>query len=160
MFTLGKRIIKNEVEIKSNMLTDSVAGGEYTLKIQTKGVSNPEETLKLLRDKLNEKFGITVLYGEVADNVITLQIKSHISLQFAWSAILVFLPQILIVVGVVVAMIAVYLMISSIPSWVYAMGVMAIVLLFISPIIVKPTTKRLFKRLFISPIIVKPTTKR
>lgn len=131
--TYGTPIIKNAVRIPDDMLTESAAGSEYMIKIQTKGVSNPKETLDLLKSKLKEKFGVTVVYGEVANNNITLQIKSSVSIQFVWGAVLVFLPQILSIVGVVVALISVYLVVSSIPTWVYGLASIALVLLFALP---------------------------
>lgn len=76
-------------------------------------------------------------YGEVSDNKITIQISGS---PFVWVALIAFLPQILSIVGVVIALISVYLLVSSIPNWVYGLGAVAIILLLVVPKILPKMT--------------------
>lgn len=129
----GTRILKNAVLIPKEILTESVVGSCYMLKIETKGITNPDEVLNILKDGLEKKFKMTVVYGEVSSNFITLQVTGS---PFIWSVVLMFLPQILVVIGVVVGVITAYLLVSSIPTWVYGLGAIALALIFIVPEVV------------------------
>lgn len=133
IYTYGTKILKPAIQIPDEMLTESVIGSQYQLVIETDGVSNPEQALAIIRNRLNVLYNIKMYYGEVVDNKITVQISGS---PFAWSAVLMFLPQILAVIGVVVGVITAYLLVSSIPTWVYGLSAVAILLILILPKII------------------------
>lgn len=124
------------LQIPKEMLTESVIGQVYELEIATEGVSDPQETVNVLAAKIPEQFPTAeVLWVKVEDNTIRLQIRGS---PFAWSALLLFLPQILVVVGVVIAFVAVYMVFQAIPSWAWALLVVGAGLIIFAPKIFKP----------------------
>ena len=128
---------KQTVYIPKSMLTESVIGQTYELKIKTKGVKSPRYTAIVLQKSLKEKFNATLLYFEVTGDTITIQIEGS---PFAWSLLLVFLPQILGILGIVVSLVAVYLLVSGVPSWVYGLGILGIILISFGPSIARVFT--------------------
>lgn len=128
-FKLGTMRGNQAVYIPKGMLTESVIGQIYEIKINTRGVSDPAVVAATLKVKLKEKFNATLHYFSVDNNIITIQIEGS---PFVWAALLLFLPQILLTIGIIVLFIVVYLLVSSVPSWVYAAGAVALGLVFIS----------------------------
>lgn len=128
-FRAGTVVGTRTVYAPKEVLTESVPGAIYELRIKTKGVSNPKNVMVMLAEALWDNFKAKLYYFEVSDNIITMQIEGS---PFAWAALLIFLPQILLTVGVIVLLIVVYLAVSSIPNWVYAVAAVALGLIFIS----------------------------
>lgn len=83
-----------------------------------------------LKSELEANFSTKVRYGNVEGNVVILQITGS---PFIWAALLAFLPQILTILGVVVGFITIYLFATSVPTWIYAIGAIAIVMVFVAP---------------------------
>jgi hypothetical protein len=128
--SIGAKTLGTSKYIPSGMLTESVKGRTYELRIGTEGVPEPEKALETLKAGLEERFDTEVVYGEVIDSVMLVQITGS---PFAWGAILLFLPQILTAIGIVVTLISVYLIVSAVPTWVYALGAIGAVLVFVLP---------------------------
>lgn len=129
-YAVGKMVGDQTIYMPKEILTESVIGQVYELQIKTRGVPDPRNTTIVLQKKLKEKFNATLLYFEVDDNVITMQIEGS---PFAWSLLLVFLPEILVGLGIVVLFIMVYLVTSAIPSWKYGLTILALILIFLGP---------------------------
>lgn len=127
---LGKIGGDQTIYMEKEMLTESVIGQIYELQLKTRGVSCPECAAATLSKKLKEKFGATLLYFEVDDDIMTIQIEGS---PFSWNLLFVFLPEILVGLGIVVLFIMVYLVTSSIPSWQYGLGAIALTLIYLAP---------------------------
>jgi len=127
----GTKTITELQYIPKDMLTDSVIGQKYELKIRTNGVPDPAATINLLATELPKQFfDLKVLWINVEGDTITIQISGS---PFAWPALLLFLPTILAGVGVIIVLIGVYLMFSAVPGWVFALVIIGGVLIFVGP---------------------------
>lgn len=120
-----------------SLLGESVPKRLYQIDIQTRGIPNPNLVADTLRRELWNKFGANVVWVEVGNDMIRIQL---IGSPFIWAALLLFLPQILSALGVIVALIALYLLVTGIPIWVWGLGAIAIVLLLFGPSIAKMVT--------------------
>ena len=127
MIEVGKRVIGMKKYIPRAMLTESIPGSIYEIEIVTKGIPNPDEAIDVLRMELPKRFNLKVLWVGVENNVVRMQI---IGSPFPWPALLAFLPEILLAIGIVVVLISVYLVFSHIPSWVYALLIIGSILTF------------------------------
>jgi len=125
---VGTRMVGITKYIPKEMLTDSVPGQIYELEISTKGIDNPEQVISVLQAELPRKFkGLKVRWIRIDNSTIRMQIEGS---PFAWSALLMFLPSILATIGVIVTLIAVYLVWTMIPGWLTAMLILGAVLMF------------------------------
>ena len=123
---MGARIAGRIQHIPRAMLIESVRGQIYEVEIRTKGVSNPEQAISTLNVELPKKFkGLKVHWIGIDDSVIKVQLTGS---PFAWAALVLFIPAILTVVGIVVTIIAVFLVWTSIPPYVTASLVVGLVL--------------------------------
>jgi len=129
-YVAGKAIGDHAVLVDKSFLTESVIGQIYELKIKTYSVSQPEYIASVLSKSLREKFSAKLLYFEVDDNIITIQIEGS---PFAWNLLLAFLPELLVGLGITILFILVYLVTSSVPSWQYGLAAFALSLMFIAP---------------------------
>lgn len=116
VYRVGKMSGTHTIFLPESMRTTSVPGQLYELQMKTGGVPDPRSALLLLADELAVRFNATLLYFETDKDVMTIQLEGS---PFAWSALLLFLPQILVGLGILITMITVYLVGSTIPSWVY-----------------------------------------
>jgi len=129
-FSIGKMSGTQTILMDKSLLTESVIGQRYENQIKTNGVPSPDVAASILSKTLREKFGAKLLYFSVDGAVLTLQIEGS---PFAWNLLLVFLPEILVSLGIVALFIMVYLITSSIPSWQYGVAALALSLIFIAP---------------------------
>ena len=65
---------------------------------------------------------------------------------FAWSLLLVFLPEILVGLGIAVLFIMVYLVTSAIPSWQFGVTAFALALIFLGPNMISKVAMMRVKR--------------
>lgn len=130
MPTLGTKKLGTTKYIPSGMLTESVIGRTYELRIGTNGVPDPKVALEALKSGLEENFKTKVIYGEVHNSVILIQMTGS---PFVWGAILMLLPQILAAVGIIVSLITVYMVVAAVPTWAYVLGAVGVTLLFVVP---------------------------
>lgn len=130
IYAVGKMVGDQTIYMPKEVLTESVIGQVYELQIKTNGVPSPSSVAAVLQKKLKEKFNANLLYFEVDDNVLTIQIEGS---PFAWNLLLVFLPEILVGLGIAVLFIMVYLVTSTIPSWQFGLVAVALTLIFLGP---------------------------
>ena len=117
--------------IPRDMLSESVPGSIYQLKIQTRGVSDPARAINLLKTELPKKFpGLKVLWANVEGEMIYLQISGS---PFLWQALLLFLPTLLGLIGIVIVLVAVYLVFAAVPGWVIGILLAGIGLIIFGP---------------------------
>jgi len=129
--TLGERVGGRTLIIPPSILTESVPGQIYQVEVATEGVPDPSRAVGALKTELPQKFpGLKVRWVEVRDDAIRLQLEGS---PFLWAAVLAFLPQILLAAGVVVTLIAVYLVLSGVPSWLFGLAAVGLVLLLLTP---------------------------
>ena len=127
----GRKVAGRIVYMPRNVLTESVPGAVYQLEIKTKGVPDPKKAISTLTTELPRKFPrLKVLWIQVEDPYIRMQIQGS---PFSWAALLAFLPEILMAIGIIVLFITVYLVISWVPSWVWALLLTGTLLLFVGP---------------------------
>lgn len=116
-YRYGRRVIgRTRIALKS-VLTDSIPGKKYQLVIDTSTIPDvkKKETFALLKDKLETpEWRIEILYAEVGDNRITLQIVGS---PFAWALLIAFLPEILSLLGISVIAIAAFFIIESLARY-------------------------------------------
>lgn len=129
-YAVGKSVGGGTIFMDKTILTESVIGQNYEIQMKTNGVPNPDQVATVLSKTLREKFNAKLLYFEVDDNILTLQLEGS---PFSWGLLLTFLPEILLGLGVLVSFIMVYFITSQIPSWQYALGAIALSLIFIAP---------------------------
>jgi len=134
MIELGKRVRGRAVYIPRAILRESVPGAVYLIEVRTRRAVperwvNPDaEVAELLKRKLEEK-GIEVLWVRV-DETIYIQARGS---PFSWSLILALLPEILGAIGIIVTLIAVFLVIAEIPGWVLALLLAGLSMAYIGP---------------------------
>ena len=129
-YSVGKMSGTQTILMDKDVLTESVIGQIYELQLKTNGVPSPEVAASTLSKTLREKFNAKLLYFGVDGNIITIQVEGS---PFAWNLLLVFLPEILVGLGIIVLFIMVYLVTSSVPSWQYGLMAFALALIFIAP---------------------------
>lgn len=129
-YAAGKVVGDQAILMDKSYLSESVIGQVYELKLKTNGVPSPEYAAAALLKGLREKFGAKLLYFEVDDNIITMQIEGS---PFAWNLLLIFLPEILVGLGITTLFIMVYLVTSAVPSWQYGLVALSLSLIFIAP---------------------------
>ena len=131
----GRKVAGRTVYMPRDILTESVPGAVYQLEIKTKGVPDPKKAISALTTELPRKFPrLKVLWIQVEDPYIRMQIQGS---PFAWAALLAFLPEILMAIGIIVLFITVYLVISWVPSWIWALLAAGALLFFVGPAIVR-----------------------
>jgi hypothetical protein len=134
----GTRVVGRTLAIPQDMLTESIPGQVYELEISTNGIPNPNQVVATLNTKIPQKFpDAKIVWAQIQGNTIRIQIQGS---PFAWSLLLLFIPQILSAIGIIVAFIAVYLVIGAIPSWAWALLAVGLGLVIFAPIISKAVT--------------------
>jgi len=130
VYSVGKSVGTKTILMDKTVLTESVIGQNYEIQMKTNGVPDPGTATKILSKVLKEKFNAKLLYFEVDDNILTIQIEGS---PFSWNLLLIFLPEVLIGIGVIVLFIMVYFITSEIPSWQYSIIALALILISIAP---------------------------
>lgn len=129
-YSIGETVGSRGDHIPTSFLTESVIGQSYEIKIETRGVPDPSETAKVLAYELKKRFNAKLHYFGVDDNTITMQIEGS---PFVWNTLLIFLPEILQVLGIIVGIIAVYFIASDISPWLYGVAAVGLFLVFFGP---------------------------
>jgi len=112
-------------------------GKYYELHIDTDGMPDPRKAVETLIAGLRAQ-GHGTVWASADAKRINIQIAGS---PMAWALLIPLIPTILSVVGVVVTLIAVYMIFTGIPGW--ALGLLAIGLLFLT---VVPTLIKLPER--------------
>ena len=119
---LGTRVEGKRIPLPKDYLisADSVKGHMYEIVVKTdKKVDDitAMEIANKLAYELPKKFNAELLYFENYDNYIIMDVKGS---PFAWSALLAWLPEILMLFGLTVLAISVFLIVSSNPWLAFA----------------------------------------
>jgi len=130
--TFGRHVKGKVVKIPTIVLTTSVPEKVYEIHIETYGVPSAEDAVGLLVEKLYEEFKAKVVWAEVDNEMIKIQL---IGSPFAWAALIPFIPVILGVLGISVVLVAVYAVFAAIPKWAYALIAVGVALIFVGPIV-------------------------
>jgi len=107
----GKKVVMTKEYLDKAV---SVKGSIYEIQMKTEpyDIGKGEEIVSLLTEKLYEEFNANVLYVELGGDYIILQIEGS---PFSWAALLPFLPEILMAIGIIVTAISVLLVIQKAP---------------------------------------------
>lgn len=120
--------------IPKETLTESVIGKFYHLHIETEGISDEIGVAKTLTEQLYEKFHADVVWVEINNGVIDIQLQGS---PFVWVLLLEFLPVILLGLSVVFILSSVWGIVTAIPNWAWAMLAVGGGLIFLGPMIGK-----------------------
>lgn len=128
---VGKRTLGETVYIPKQMLTESVPGVVYELLISTKGIKEPKKVAETLQMEIPIRFkGAEVLWIRIDGDRIRIQIKGS---PFLWAIFLLWLPEILALIGIIVVLISVFLVAAAIPSWLWGFMFTGLGLILIGP---------------------------
>lgn len=138
MLELGTVVGRYVQEIPKGLLTTSVSGKHYHLRIEISGVlGNEVELARRLTNDLWEKFRAEVKYIRIDGNTIDIQLEGS---PFAWAVLIPWLPAIFTLFGITLIGIAIYTVFTAIPGWAWAALAIGIVFLLLAP-----STVKLFK---------------
>jgi len=128
---VGTRLAGTSIYIPRSILTESTPGQVYELHIRTTGIDDPEKVVKTLTVEMPKKFtDLKVLWMRVDDKNIYMQIQGS---PFPWSLLLLWLPEILSAIGIIVTAIAVFLVATQVPSWLWIMLATGVGLIYLGP---------------------------
>ena len=117
----------------------SVPGCTYEILIATdKSISDKNRVAKVLTSELPKTFkGLKINWLEIKDHSMKIQVQGS---PFAWATLLMFLPQILSIVGLIMVGVGVFLVYSFVPGWVTALIVVGLILgaIGLTPIVIIP----------------------
>jgi len=110
-----------------------LARGAYVLHISTKGLTreNAARALERVREAV-ERAGGELLYAAADSSSIKAVIHGS---PFAWATLLSLLPTLLLLAGVVMSGVAIWQVIASVPSWVWATVAIGLALVLFGPAI-------------------------
>ena len=131
--TLGTPIEGRLIQVDPNIPLS--VGTVYQVNIETRGVQDPLGTLGKLNNLLVEQ-GIQMIYGEVVEDTIIIQLKpqqSGLSLNIFFTL----LP----LIGIAITSILAFVVAWIVPKWVWGVGAVTIGLLLIAPLILKKFEK-------------------
>lgn len=136
MYTLGVKKSGIYIQIPQKLLDYTIPDWTYEIQLKTdKPVQNPSELATLIKTKFAEKLPeVKIHYIEINGDEVRIQLSAS---PLSWSTILTFLPLIFLVAGLTILLVAVWGVISAVPSWAWALLVIGIVVLWISPYVME-----------------------
>jgi len=139
VYSVGQKILGGLMALDTATLSfgETVKGKFYEIHIDTDGIPDPSRAVNALIEGLRNQ-GVETVWASSDAKRITLQIAGS---PMTWAVFMTLVPTILSLVGVLVTLIAVYMIISDIPGW--AWGILAIGFLFLT---VVPTLIKLPRR--------------
>jgi hypothetical protein len=122
-------------QIPINMLgVHSIPHAKYALKTSAQSVIPTSEYANiktLVMAQIPQQVqGCIVTDVLVSQNEIQVNVTGS---PFTWSALLLALPQILLIGGIAIGLVAVYFIVGSVPLWAYGLGAISMFLLFVLP---------------------------
>jgi len=122
-------------QIPSKLLTGgSMLHANYEIRMTPKTPipdSKLAEVASTLKTEIPKNVeGVIVKYVQVSPSSIIMDVTGS---PFLWVELLAFLPQIMTALGVVIGLITVYFVVTSIPTWAYALGAIGILAIFVLP---------------------------
>jgi len=130
MLQMGKLAGTRLMELDTTRSPVSEPGRVYHLHIETNGIVDERKAVDALVTELRERFNAKVLWIGITGKNIDMQL---IGSPFVWAVLIAALPLILGAIGILVAVMAVYTVLASIPSWGWALIVIGIGLVIFAP---------------------------
>jgi hypothetical protein len=128
--TFGAKVAGVAIPIPIYALKETVPGAIYEIRIKTNKPA-PPQTIETIKRVFAEKCpSVKIHYIEVDGNNVTIQLEGS---PIAWETILALLPLIFTLLGLVILLVAVFSLISAIPSYVWALLIVGAITLFIVP---------------------------
>jgi len=101
--------------VPSDLQGESVHGAVYEVQIDTQGIGCPECVARAFYENIPARFPLKVQWIQVDGNKIRLQVTDEGEMLL--SPFLMFLPELLGTIGIVVAFIGLFLVLSFTPVW-------------------------------------------
>ena len=132
MIDVGTKVGSVLTLISNEVLSESVVGKYYHLRIETTGINTDDEAevAKVLTEQLYPKFHADVVWIKIDNGVIDIQLQGS---PFVWGLLIGFLPVILSGLAIVIVLTSVWGIVSNIPSWAWALLAVGGVLIFVGP---------------------------
>jgi hypothetical protein len=128
--TFGAKIAGTAIPIPIYALRETVPGVIYEIRIKTNKPA-PPQTMETIRAMFAQRLPqVKIHYIEVSDRNVTIQLEGS---PIAWELILSLLPLIFTLLGLAIILIAVFSLISAVPSYVWALLIIGAITLFIVP---------------------------
>lgn len=142
MQTYGARLTGRYIPIPREKLVETIPGWTYEILIQTDKPA-PPNTINTFLTHFSQKLPqVKILWISVDGNQIRIQLQGS---PIAWSTILALIGWILPLLGLTLILIAVWSVISAVPSWAWAALALGVTLILLTPTItsmLKPPKKR------------------
>lgn len=137
MLTVGTKIVGTYVRIPEQMLDVTIPDWVYEIQILVdKPVSDSVALANLIKTEFSKRLPDVKIHWIFIDgDEVRIQITGSPT---AWSLILSLLPLIFTLLGLTLIMVAIWGVISSIPSWAWALLIMGVALFWILPYIEIP----------------------
>ena len=128
IYSVGQRIPGSMAPLSQATLSMGATekGKFYEIHIDTDGITDPSKAVETLIAGLRNQ-GVDTVWASADARRINIQIAGS---PMAWAVLIPLIPTILSVLGIVVTLVAVYMIFTDIPSWVF--GLLAIGLLFLT----------------------------
>lgn len=136
VYSVGQRVPGSLTPLSPITLStgETERGRFYELHIDTDGIPDPRRAVEALVEGLRNR-GVETVWASADARQIRLQVAGS---PFAWAVLLPFIPTILSVVGIVVTLIAAYLIVTGIPAWAWGVLAIGVLLMFVVPTLIKP----------------------
>jgi hypothetical protein len=113
MQTFGAKIAGTAIPIPIYALRETIPGVVYEIRIKTNKPA-PPHTIETIRRMFSQRLPqVKIHYIEVNDRNVTIQLEGS---PIDWALILALLPLIFTLLGLAIILIAVYSLISAVPS--------------------------------------------
>jgi len=135
MYSVGQKISGFLMPLSQVTLSmgETEKGKYYELHIDTDGIPNPRNAIEKLIAGLRTQ-GVETVWASADANRINIQVAGS---PMAWAVLIPLIPTILSVVGVVVTLVAVYMIFGGIPSWAFGLLAVGLLLILVVPTLVK-----------------------
>ena len=136
VYSVGRKIPGSLVPLSQVTLStgETEKGRFYELHINTDGIPDPRRAVDTLIAGLRNR-GVETVWASADARQIKIQIAGS---PIAWAAVIPFIPTILSAVGVIVTVIAAYLIVTGIPTWAWGILAIGVLLLFVVPTLIRP----------------------
>uniref|UniRef100_A0A6M3ME67 Uncharacterized protein n=1 Tax=viral metagenome TaxID=1070528 RepID=A0A6M3ME67_9ZZZZ len=140
MYSVGQRIPGSLQPLSQVTLStgETEKGKYYELHIDTDGITDPSKAVEALIVGLRNH-GVEMVWASADARRINIQIAGS---PMAWAALIPLVPTILSVLGIVVTLVAVYVIFGGVPGWAFGLLAIGILFLTIVPTLIKLPDRR------------------
>ncbi|GAI46277.1 unnamed protein product [marine sediment metagenome] len=141
VYSVGQKIPGSLMPISQVALSlgETEKGKYYELHVNTDGVPDPRRAVETLISGLRDQ-GVETVWASADAERIKIQTAGS---PMAWAVLIPLIPTILSVVGIVVTLVAVYMIFGGIPSWAFGLLAIGLLLLTVVPTLIRlPTPDR------------------